>query len=138
MIGRQVDGPLRRSWVALGASVGGLGPLSGPMLTDLACSRGQCWRPWGALGAYVGGLGLLLGPVLAVLGRSRGLCRRSWAGYWASVGDLGRSDGGQKAARAEKWAKPERQSNPGGVGPGGSAHKAHKPRGPGPIYSIDI
>ena len=37
---------------ALGAYVGGLGPLLGPMLAVL-----------GALGAYVGGLGLLLRPM---------------------------------------------------------------------------
>ena len=45
------------------ASVGGLGPLLGPMLAVL-----------GALGAYVGGLKALLGSMLAVLGRSWGVC----------------------------------------------------------------
>ena len=42
-----------RSWVALGASIGGVG-----------CT-------WAALGGFVGNLGLLLGPKLAVLGRFR-------------------------------------------------------------------
>ena len=35
-----------RSWAALGASMGGLGPVSGPM-----------WAVLAAIGAYVGGLG---------------------------------------------------------------------------------
>ena len=39
MVGREVDGPmmavLDRSWAALGAFVGGLGPLLGPMLAVL-------------------------------------------------------------------------------------------------------
>ena len=48
---------------ALGAYVGGLGPLLGPMLAVLGRSWGLCWRSWAALRAYVGGLGLLLGPM---------------------------------------------------------------------------
>ena len=46
---------------ALGAYVGGLGPLLGPMLAVLGRSWGL--RSWAALGANVGGLGLLLGPM---------------------------------------------------------------------------
>ena len=68
MVGREVDGlpwaVMRRSrglcwrsWSALGAYVGRLGPLVGPI-----------WAVLGGLGAYVGGLGTLLGPMLAVLG----------------------------------------------------------------------
>ena len=60
------------------ASVGGLGPLLGPMLAVL-----------GALGTYVGGLGPLLGPMLAVLGRHPGLCGRSWAAPETSGRRLG-------------------------------------------------
>ena len=48
---------------ALGAYVGGLGPLLGPMLAVLCRSWGLRWQSWTALGAYVGGLGLLLGPM---------------------------------------------------------------------------
>ena len=48
-----------RSWVAHGACVGGLGPLSGLMFAVLD-----------PLGTYVGSLRPLLGPMLAVLGRS--------------------------------------------------------------------
>ena len=108
------------------ASVGGLGPLLGPMLAVL-----------GALGTYVGGLGSLLGPMLAVLGRSWELCWRSWAALGAHVGGLGRSWGlcwrswaaleasmlavlaalGPKSCpnssgKAEMWPKPEREQGP--------------------------
>ena len=40
---------------ALGAYVGGLGPLLGPMLAVLGRSWGLCWRSWAALGTFVGG-----------------------------------------------------------------------------------
>ena len=73
---------LGESWAALGAGVGGLGPLSG-----------LCGRSWAALGASVVGLGLLSGPLAAVLGRSRGLCGRSWGQIRAFVGGLGRGSG---------------------------------------------
>ena len=74
MVDREVDWPVWvvlgrswglcvRSWAALGAYVGGLGPLLEPMLAVLGRSWGLCWRSWAALGAYVGGLGLLLGPM---------------------------------------------------------------------------
>ena len=42
---------------ALGAFVGGLVPLLGPMLAVLGRSWDLCWRSWAAFGAYVGGLG---------------------------------------------------------------------------------
>ena len=68
---------------ALGAYVGGLGPLLEPMLAVLGrscalCRRswGLCWRSWAALGAYVGGLGAYVGGP----GRSWALCGRSWDG----------------------------------------------------------
>ena len=57
-----------RSWVALGAYVGGLGAL-----------WALCWRSWAALRAYAGGLRQLLGHMLAVLVRSWGLYGRSEA-----------------------------------------------------------
>ena len=69
MVDREVDVPVWvvlgrscglcwRSWAALGAYVGGLGPLLGPMLAVLGCSQGLCWWSGAALRAYVGGLGL--------------------------------------------------------------------------------
>ena len=107
-----------RSWAALGAYVGDLGPLLVPMLAVLGCSWGLCWRSWAALG----GVESLLGHMLAVLGRlgpknvkeyeylknviifrvgarsaawgsvlscSWGLCWRSWAALGAYVGGPG-------------------------------------------------
>ena len=59
------------------AYVGGLGPLSAPMLAVL-----------GPLGTYVGGPGPLLG-MLAVLGRSWDLCWLSWGGLGTYVGGPG-------------------------------------------------
>ena len=96
-----------RSWVALGAYVGCLGPLLGPMLAVLGPmlavlgrSWGLCWRSWAALRAYVGGLGSGSGPKLAVLGP----CWRSWAALGAFVGGPGPS-------WAEKWPWPEREGD---------------------------
>ena len=85
MVDREVDGPvwvvLTRSlglcWqslAALGAYVGGLGPLLEPMLAVLGRSWDLSWRSWAALWASVGGLGPSvagLGPMLAVLGGLR-------------------------------------------------------------------
>ena len=56
-----------RSWTALGAYVGDLGPLLGPMLAVLGCSLGLCRRSWEQIRAHVGGLGSGSGPKLAVL-----------------------------------------------------------------------
>ena len=86
-----------RSWAALGAYVGGLGPKNAKNMPTLnMClflererSWGLCWRSWAALGAYVGGLGPLSEPMLAVLGRSWDLCCRSWAALGAYAGGLG-------------------------------------------------
>ena len=46
-----------RSWAALGASVAGLGQLSGHLWRILGRYRGLCGRSWAALRASVGGLG---------------------------------------------------------------------------------
>ena len=77
-----------RSWAALGAYVGGLGLLLGPMLTVLGRFRGLSGRSWDAFG-----------PKLAVLG-----------GLGAEVVGLGSDQG-------EKWPKPEREQDPQRVGP---------------------
>ena len=78
-----------RSWVALGASAGGLGPLLGPMLAVLGGSWGLCGRSWAALGAYVGGPGPLLGPMLAVLGRLKARSGPNPSGKAIWQGDQG-------------------------------------------------
>ena len=77
--------PRGQSGAALGACLGGLGPLLEPVLAVLGRSWVLCWRSWAALGAYVGGLGLLLG----LCGRSWCLSWRSWAALGAYVGGLG-------------------------------------------------
>ena len=105
------------SWVAFGASVGGLGTVLGPLWAVLGRSCGLCWRSWAALE-----------PLRAVEGRSWGLCWRSWAALGAHVGDLGAYVGGLGTflgpmlavlaalgayvggpgrSWAEKWPKPE-------------------------------
>ena len=80
--------------MALGAYVGGLGPLLGPLLAVLDGSWGVCWRSWAALGAYVDGLGRLLGRMLAVLGRLKAKSdpNRSGKVIW-------QADQGRKVAR---------------------------------------
>ena len=113
MVDREVDGPVWvvlgrfgglcvRSWAALGAFVGGPGPLLWPLLAVL----GRSWasagglgpllgpmlavlgRPWGS----VGGPGLLLGPILVVLGCS-----------WGSVGGPGPLLGPMLAVLGRSW-----------------------------------
>ena len=88
--------------------MGGPGSLSGPLWVVLGRSQGLCGRSWAVLGpllavlgrlgsalrCYVGGLGPLLGPMLAVLAA------------------LGASVGGPGPSWAEKWPKPERESDP--------------------------
>ena len=59
-----------RSSAAHGTSVGGPGPLMGPLWAVLGCLWGLCGRSWAALGPYVGGPGLPLGPLWSVLGCS--------------------------------------------------------------------
>ena len=44
-----------RSWAALGAYVGGLGPLLERMLAVLGRSWSLCWRSEAGLGIYAGG-----------------------------------------------------------------------------------
>ena len=86
-----------RSWVALGPSVGGLGPLLEPTLAILGRSWNICWRSWD-----------VLGPKRSVLGRSG----RSWEGIraekWPKPEPEGRSGGGD----AERMF-----SGPGAPGP---------------------
>ena len=87
-----------RSCAALGAYVGDLGPLLGPMLAVL-----------GGLGAYVGGLGPLVEPMLAVLEH-----------LGAEVVGLGAKSGPGPSGKAiwqgdqaGKWPKPEREGRSG-------------------------
>ena len=78
------------TWVALKASVGGLGSLLGPMLAAFGRSWGLCWRSWAALGALLGGPG------------------PSWAEKWPGPrrgGDLA-SDPGRKVAGAAPHPRP--------------------------------
>ena len=98
-----------RSWAALGAYVGGLGPLLGPILAVLGRSWALCWRSWAALGAYlrdlgasVGGLGPLLGSMLAVLG----LCWRSWGALGRKVAQTRAGTGVPKGQTTEACRGP--------------------------------
>ena len=102
------------SWAALGAYVGGLGPLLGPTLAVLGRSWGseaeKCEErgyfenvlisrvgarsaAWGSVLSCSWGLcwrsWAALGPLQAVLGGSWGRCVRSWAALGAYVGGLG-------------------------------------------------
>ena len=145
-----------RSWAALGAYVGGLGAVLGPMLAILSCSWGLCvgswaalganvrgprpswdlcWRSSAALGAYVVGPGPLLGPMLAVLGRSWGLSWRSWPLLGPPKAVLGR-DQGRKAAQTR-----ESSPNPSGKGLLGRGSKTHldwPPEAPYAFFIIDV
>ena len=78
-----------RSWAALGAYVGGLGPLLEPMLAVLGRSWDLCCRSWAALGAYAGGLAAMLEPKWSVL-----------------EGSGPKSGSGSAAVR--RWDRPER------------------------------
>ena len=73
--------------------MGGLAPLSGPMLAALGRSQGLCGRSSYDFGASVDGLGPLSGSMLMVLGCSRGLCGQSWAVLGAMLAVLDRSWG---------------------------------------------
>ena len=78
----KLTGLCRWSWSVLGASmgglgcwgasVGGLGPLLGPLCAVLGRSAGFCGRSWVALSTSVGGLGSVLGIMFSVVGRSCG------------------------------------------------------------------
>ena len=57
IVGYEVDGPLWMVWAALGAYVGGPGPLLEPLWAVLGRSGDLCGRSWAALCASVGGLG---------------------------------------------------------------------------------
>ena len=94
--------PRGQSGAALGAYLGGLGPLLEPVLAVLGRSWVLCWRSWAALGAYlrdlgasVGGLGPLLGSMLAVLG----LCWRSWGALGRKVAQTPAGTGVPKESR---------------------------------------
>ena len=114
MVDREVDGPVWvvlgrfgglcvRSWAALGAFVGGPGPLLWPLLAvlgrswasagGLGPSWGLCWRSWAAPGA-----------LWAVLGRSWGLSWRSWAALGAAAGGPGSLLGPSLAVLGRSWA----------------------------------
>ena len=148
MVGCEVEGPLwvvsgrsrglcGWSWVALGASVGGLGPILGHLWAILGRSWGLCGRAWAALG-----------PLLAVLGRSWGLCGRSWVAFRAFVGDLGpllgpllavlgplgpksRSKPGRESDLAS-GSRPKSGPNPSGKAVLGWDPKMHPDWGPSP------
>ena len=76
------------------------------MWAVLGRSRGLCWLTWAALKASVGGLGSLLGPMLTVWGRLEAKSGPNPSGKAIWQGD-----------QAGKWPKPERESDPKGVGP---------------------
>ena len=109
MIGREDEGPLWavlgrsrglcwRSWGALGACVGGHGPLLEPMWAVLAGSRGLCGWP-----------GVALRPLWPVLGGSQGLCGRSWAVLGRKVALAQTRIRSGERIWAEKWAWPKRE-----------------------------
>ena len=87
-----------RSWAALGAYVGGLGPLLGPMLAVWGRSWGLCGRSGaekceehGYLeNVLISRAGARSAAWGSVLSRSWGLCWRSWAALGPYVGGLGR------------------------------------------------
>ena len=83
-----------RSWAALGAHVGGLGPLLGLCGRSGAekCEEHGCIEKCAYFSSGSANLEVL-GPMLAVLGRSWDLCWRSWAALRAYVGGLGSGSG---------------------------------------------
>ena len=130
--------PGERSWAALEACVGGLGPLLEPIhVGGLGAVLGRswglcwrswalCWRCWAALGPYVGGLGPLLEPMwqkntknVATLKMCLFLERecdlrpgdRSWAALGPYVGGLGSLLGLMLAVLGRSWG------HVGGLGP---------------------
>ena len=133
---------------ALGAYVGGLGPLLGPMLAVLGCSSGLCRRSWEQIRAHVGGLGSGSGPKLAVLaclgakvvglGSGSGPKLTVLACLGAKAVGLGRGSGRKVAlARAGKRSgqeiRPKSDPNPSGS----AIHKSRAPRGaPKPAQAI--
>ena len=86
-----------RSCATLGAYVGGLGPLLGPLLAVLGRLGLKKVEEHDYLenvlisraGARAAASGCGLSPLLAVLGGSWGLCWRSWSALGAYVGGLG-------------------------------------------------
>ena len=90
-----------RSWAALGAYVGGLGQLLGPILAVLRRSWGLCGRPGAEKceehayleNVLISRAGARSAAWRAVLGRSWGLCWRSRVALGAYVGGLVRDLG---------------------------------------------
>ena len=120
MVGLQVDGPLGVvlsgskglcgwSWAAPMASVGGPGPLSGPLWVVLGRSQGL-WAVLGRLGTFVGG------PRSSWVPSSVSFWR-SWADLGAYVGGLGPKSGENMATwnmclflRRERDLRPQGRS----------------------------
>ena len=115
-----------RSWTALGAYVGSLGPLLGPMLAVLGCSWGLCRRSWEQIRAHVGGLGSGSGPKLVVLaclgakavGLGRGSDRK------VALAQAGKRSG--QEIRPKSGPNSSGNRDPQEVGPHKN-HKNHKP-----------
>ena len=84
-----------RSWAALGAYVGGLGPLLGPMLAVLGRSWSLCWRSWG-----------VLGPKWSVLGRSGRSREGIRAEKWAKPQDLSQDPKGSEGLEGSEGRSP--------------------------------
>ena len=98
-----------RSWLALGAYVGGPGLLLGPRWEVLARSWGLCWRSWAALRALVDGPGSLSG-LMGGLGPKSGPGSDGeaiWAGVWAVAGNDG-NDGNDGKERIIRSVTPAR------------------------------
>ena len=94
-----------RLLAVLGAYVGSLHAVLGPMLGVLRRPWGPCWRSWAALGPMLA----VFGRLKAESGNSWGLCWRSWAVLMPKVAQTqpGRRSG--KRIWAKKWPKPKRE-----------------------------
>ena len=145
----KLKGLCGRCWAALGAYVGGLGSLLGPLravlgrswlkfacigsgsgpklaalgayVSGLRSRSGPSWAEpkLAALGVYVGGLGRRSGPKLAVLGPKQSVLE-------AIRAKSGPNPSGNAICHSdqdEKWPKPERERDPCGRSP----LKRHKP-----------
>ena len=120
------------SQAVLMASVGGLGPLLGPLLAVWGRSWGLCWRSWAALEAYVGGLGPFWD-----------LCWRSWTAPMAYVGGPGALSGPTLAVLGGSRPKcgprptgtPRHAPNPSGSRIPGGARCMKTPSPPVPVRS---
>ena len=102
------------------------------MWAVLEADQGLCRRSWERITAYVGGLGSGSGPKWAVLGTDQGLCGRSWEGIRPDSGPNSSGRAVLEWDHAEKWPKPERQSDPKGSG------LVKPPEAPKRICSVDM